>query len=465
MDSNDSSFQNSDDVHQEERMRRKAVLVEYPGLVENVGKCLETMGGIGKLSETFNNEKKRLELKFTPENLFCKPVFADEHATTGILLKIKLPRRRNTRSVEVPSESAEIVARVETCYRFTSMCDFQLLPIVKRDDERVEMIYNELIPTYRDNHSWLTENPSIPYFLPPLLFSRLDTVQHKTFRSSQITEKGATVQQFQERKKRSKHNVIASFNLHDALPDKMNPAAAEMLKVKFVSNDEYTTVKNLLQERPIWSRIALCYVSQVPVARLKVILPTLAFFFNSGPWRILWCRFGYDPRKHFESRHWQVLDYRLRNHVAAKNYVTRKSSHVLGSVNKASVSQKKFTKPTSGARGEEKESLVYSPYFEVGKMPEARQINYQYCDIRVPKIQEMLEKLPGPLYGTTCTEKSGWLPPGFEMQCRDIMNELIREHFQTEILKKEEMEESGEEESTGDEDSMLEETFEEMDID
>ncbi|XP_055710450.1 general transcription factor 3C polypeptide 5 [Phlebotomus papatasi] len=465
----DSNSGNSDESARgaaalESTVKKKTILVEYPGLVNNVDKCLRTLGGIGKLSETFGNEKKRLELKFTPENLYSKPVFADEHGTMGLLLKIKLPRRPLVNTVEVPSDRVEIVAKIESCYRFSGLCDFQLLPIVKRESGRVEMIYKELIPTYKDGYSWLTENPNVPYFLPPLLFSRMDTVQHKIFRPTYITEKGTVTPKFQQRKKRSRYNIFASFNLHDPFPDKMNPAAAEMLKIKFISTEEFNVVKGLFEERAIWSRMALCYVSNVSMSRLRVILPTLGFFFNSGPWRGLWCKFGYDPRKHFDSRHYQVLDYRLRNQVGARYYVSRKSSHVIGAVNKASVNKKTLRPKTEEEK--DAETQIYSPYFEEGKMPGARQVNYQYCDIRVAKIQEMLEKLPGPLHGTTCTERTGWLPPGFEMQCREIMNELLREHFQAEILKREEM--SGDEEMSSaeeEEDSTLDETFEEMDID
>lgn len=51
----------------------------------------------------------------------------------------------------------------------------------------------------------------------------------------------------------------------------------------------------------------------------------------------------------------------------------------------------------------------------------------QYCDIRVPKIQEMLDKIPTPLSGATCSEKSGWLPTNFDDQCREIISDIIRE--------------------------------------
>lgn len=39
----------------------------------------------------------------------------------------------------------------------------------------------------------------------------------------------------------------------------------------------------------------------------------------------------------------------------------------------------------------------------------------------------MLDKIPTPLSGATCSEKSGWLPANFDDQCREIISDIIRE--------------------------------------
>lgn len=38
----------------------------------------------------------------------------------------------------------------------------------------------------------------------------------------------------------------------------------------------------------------------------------VAYFYNSGPWRMTWVRFGFDPRKDPKARIYQTLDYRIR---------------------------------------------------------------------------------------------------------------------------------------------------------
>jgi len=38
----------------------------------------------------------------------------------------------------------------------------------------------------------------------------------------------------------------------------------------------------------------------------------------------------------------------------------------------------------------------------------------------------MLAKLPDPLPDIKCHEKRGWLPFGFDVQCREILNKQVR---------------------------------------
>lgn len=45
----------------------------------------------------------------------------------------------------------------------------------------------------------------------------------------------------------------------------------------------------------------------------------------------------------------------------------------------------------------------------------------------MPKIQEMLDKIPTPISGATCNEKTGWLPPNFDDNCREILTDTINE--------------------------------------
>jgi hypothetical protein len=51
---------------------------------------------------------------------------------------------------------------------------------------------------------------------------------------------------------------------------------------------------------------------KVVKCKLKVLLPLVAFYYLTGPWRCLWVRFGYDPRADPHAKMYQTLDFRLR---------------------------------------------------------------------------------------------------------------------------------------------------------
>lgn len=99
--------------------------------------------------------------------------------------------------------------------------------------------------------------------------------------------------------------------------------ALEQIKLKFISTDQFTAVKELFDRRPIVSKMVISYETKVPSDKLKYILPLLSFYYTSGPWRIMWVRYGYDPRKDFESRYYQQLDYRVRMHLGIRDHVRR----------------------------------------------------------------------------------------------------------------------------------------------
>lgn len=54
------------------------------------------------------------------------------------------------------------------------------------------------------------------------------------------------------------------------------------------------------------------------------------------------------------------------------------------------------------------------------------------------KIQDMLEKIPSPMAGATCNERTGWLPTGFDVVVRQIISnvikDLLRSHFRKEQI-------------------------------
>lgn len=105
------------------------------------------------------------------------------------------------------------------------------------------------------------------------------------------------------------------------------------------------------------------YETRMPRQKLKIILPALAYYYTTGPWRLMWVRFGYDPRKDFASRYYQNLDYRIRTSGLKEQIVLKRaqrSRELADSINatQASISD------------------AY-PYFDSERLPQSRQAFYR----------------------------------------------------------------------------------------
>ncbi|NXW38350.1 TF3C5 factor, partial [Phaetusa simplex] len=174
-------------------------------------------------------------------------------------------------------------------------------------------------------------------------------------------------------------------------------------------------------------------------------LPPCVFMQLTGPWRSLWVRFGYDPRKHPEAKIYQVLDFRIRcgmkygyapNDMPVKakrstyNYslpitVKKPVSHTV------SVHDLKQGLGTSGASGAKKPAssrykLKESIYvFREGALPPYRQMFYQLCDLNVESLQKIIHRNDGT--ESECTERDGWCLPKTSDDLRDSMSLMIKQ--------------------------------------
>ena len=59
-------------------------------------------------------------------------------------------------------------------------------------------------------------------------------------------------------------------------------------------------------DRPVWSTLALRNTLGVSREALRETLPFIAYKFRDGPWKGLWTRFGFDPRRDPKARALQV---------------------------------------------------------------------------------------------------------------------------------------------------------------
>ncbi|XP_076625514.1 general transcription factor IIIC subunit l(2)37Cd [Colletes latitarsis] len=531
------------------RFDRKFVAIKYPGNVINPDKAINTLGGIHGICTAVNTPNRRLELKFRPEEPYCKPACGDRYNTKGFLLRVRIKKsrikkieeterkqmeERSTRTMDLKNDQnnineqnnmdtqdteleynytenkdqeeqiitnlvdqiqgcsvstlddvgdssrkilssgsikdshalstdnntqftkhkknimptfdrakyedlsedkdyelpkLKILGRIDTEFRFRNLCDFQYLPMTqsKADPKKLECIYDKICPTNIPHHSWLKND--VPYFLPPAAFSRMGTVQQYVPK----TEVNSYPENIigKNRKRKTGFSNFIYFSTPE-VPTKPPIGIETALKIKFVQTKHFELMHKIFEERPIWSKNAIMYETKFSNDRLKILLPSVAYYFMTGPWKIMWVKLGYDPREDISARKYQTLDYRL------------KAMHGLGSTVKCKRSYSDYLLPCKSTPAGKKKAILSGTssqeqtlkkeqelnenvyIYREGTVPPSRQMFYQYCDVLVDDIQEMLAKLPDPLPGTRCHEKRGWLPSGFDVQCREIINKQVR---------------------------------------
>lgn len=138
-------------------------------------------------------DKKRLDLRFRPDDVFSKPIYGDLKPASGLLLKVVFRRRRR----DVPGPSTELDAEfneepqinvlgvVRSMFKFESththtsasctffrsralancllfcissgLCDYQYLTIAKNPTTgEAECIYDDIVPNRLLSPDWLT---------------------------------------------------------------------------------------------------------------------------------------------------------------------------------------------------------------------------------------------------------------------------------------------------------------------
>lgn len=230
------------------------------------------------------------------------------------------------------------------------------------------------------------------------------------------------------RQRRATHGISIPFSMTDPVPANPNEAAKDLVSSNLVTQEEASSIQELFRERPIWTLASIRARMRIFPRRLSFILATIAFYYSTGPWRNCFVRFGYDPRRNFESRFFQMVDYRVR---AGAGFKTE-----LGKCRQSGVSKRLqvLVKAESGDMQEEQIDINHQlrrkqAIFTHDTIPPFRARHYQFTDIHLPKIQDMLHKIPLPISGNLCNEKRGWLPTGFMEQCRDELTTVAQRNM------------------------------------
>ncbi|RVE65406.1 hypothetical protein OJAV_G00116200 [Oryzias javanicus] len=420
---------------------RKLVCVEYPAVVRNTDKMLETLGGEQTVSKTFADPNRRLELRFRPQDPFCHPACGNRLSSSNILLRVRRRvRRKDPKDTEI---QMEIVGIIGTTYKFQGQVDFQYLAVDSQGGTHTSL-YDKIILRKTETQEFF-EQP-VPYFLPPAIFSRLDNSMDYFYRP----EAHQTPQMYSNKnaiglnRARRPHNAIfVSFNDAEVPTECLKAARENWARCCLKDNDRLVEeqMKKMFESRPIWSRNAVKANINIHPEKLKLLLPLFAYYMVTGPWRSLWVRLGYDPRKDPESKKYQMLDFRMRcstKHGYSMSNILVKPKRSSLSYSLPIMLNKAVPQPTSVMDIPDQEnpstSRASAPssyqlkerayIFREGMLPLYRQMFYQLCDLDVDSIREMIEQSTGT--GQQCLERDGWCVAGTTDKLRDLISSMIK---------------------------------------
>ncbi|XP_065203114.1 general transcription factor 3C polypeptide 5 [Planococcus citri] len=382
--------------------------VEYPANVKNDDRMIQTLGGINTISNAFSSNNSKLECRFRPEDKFCKGTNGDKKDSSNFLMKVKIKRTIVKSEDGTCNESVqctpEVIGKVKEVFRFNNLADFQYLPIEKDETGEMVCLHDQIVPTKLEPVSWLDE-PTLSY-LPPASFARIDTVQ--PYLSSRPTD-DATHLTGRTRDRRSNFVKFVSHECKE-IPDIPNANTLRYLKTKLITEEQILKIKELFELRPVWTRNALSNITRINEVALKYLLALSAYHFTSGPFRISWVRFGYDPRKDPAAKKYQTVDYRIRGNVQTLLVERYPSRYAFRNKHKPWKDEKVNI---------EENCYVFKP----GYLPPHGQMFYQLCDIHIPEIQQKLETFDDCEYDL----KNGWLPEEFCDEIRKTIDKYILE--------------------------------------
>eukprot|EP00192_Tetraselmis_astigmatica_P005998 CAMPEP_0117651038 /NCGR_PEP_ID=MMETSP0804-20121206/1875_1 /TAXON_ID=1074897 /ORGANISM="Tetraselmis astigmatica, Strain CCMP880" /LENGTH=520 /DNA_ID=CAMNT_0005456981 /DNA_START=135 /DNA_END=1693 /DNA_ORIENTATION=- len=275
-------------------------VVHYPGLVRNVSRAMETLGGAATLAEALQKEGGELHLRFRPSDPYCHPLTGTCSTSAGrtrgrraLLLRIAT-RKRPASSMEDTHAEAEVsvIAQITTTVSFNGVADFQY---IQRPRQQPASIPPSQRSQPRADAPFGEEGQEL--MVVPPQFSRDDLPSDYSFRAARgrgMPSRTTTTK---------KHLLSIGWRQKTAIPLKL-----PVLGYKESSLD--LRLQALLAKRPIWTPALLAkHFDKGLKAALTTAIHRACYTFKMGPWGGLLIRRGLDPRSDPECRRWQGLRF------------------------------------------------------------------------------------------------------------------------------------------------------------
>ncbi|KAH7930260.1 hypothetical protein BV22DRAFT_1028484 [Leucogyrophana mollusca] len=439
--------------------------VEYPGYVKpsSVHLAVRNLGGQSSLDTAFKRTAAKndalLELNLRPGNPFSHPIPGDIVATNNILLKVVKRKRRKpiddtTGGEQVIGEyTAEAVGVIPKTARFRSMADYQYQP--DKNDPLVELrlamdrmdadaIRKYTIPEEKEDYAIQIGNlpPELDPALaeqsgqqrpttrsnlrlfPPPLFSRQAIPQNYNFKANPASMVTTAVNEEtgEERKRLINKGrwkglgPVAIAHSDPIIPE--GPSATALEAQPQMNQDLLKRLQELLEQRPIWTRVSLYNQFSPAEAReihnSKGLLPLVCYLFQDGPWRDTLVRFSYDPRKDSGARLYQRIYFRNANHPMERpSVIARRQEARTNALNSTrSVEQEE------AREADRRKSHIFD-----GVTITKETAAFQLCDIHDPMLKEMIEEEDD--LREVCDERDGW----FSAHAFERIKNVLRHKF------------------------------------
>lgn len=437
--------------------------LEFPGVVNNLDRMMDMIGGHDKLETVFNEPGSRLQLRFRPEDVYAHAVHGECIPVQQVLVRFKRKRLTYNDGSTEEVTTSEVIGVIESSFIFQSLCDLQYLPMKRVDggntskNPKYISIKENIIPSDPYNPENLDDkdfNPTAPLFILPTIFCRFDSpITDYNYRNGpEIKDKDLKdmIEQQREkavigkiRKSRSLQAHVVSFKSGQEVPTEASPDIITASEAGLANKELLPKMKEAFEERPVWTRHGLMFHLKCSLNELRYTLAMIAFNVIDGPWRNTWIVFGYDPRKNKDSVQYQTIDFRVR-----RTYNNKKIDELLLSNKRRTIMQYQIplqktigsrdktpaviasVMPSTSKRDEEQESrkdsqmqkLQRQVFFKPGIIPSNRQLVYQLMDIDLSEVKEMITKKSRK---DAPDDKDGWLPTGSVDRIRSEMKKTL----------------------------------------
>ncbi|EXJ93626.1 hypothetical protein A1O1_02018 [Capronia coronata CBS 617.96] len=331
------------------------ISVEHPCIVRNVDKAVEMLGGPKEIAQCLTvNTDRPLGLSFQPDDPASRTVMSYNRKTNNLLLRFTVPKRtgrKRKRGSDEPflehataplqrkdayhllrslkdnphRSQVEVVGGIRSTHVWRSMPDYVYS---SKGSTFLKELQTKILPQeYPRLKEWSlprTYGLADTETFPPPVWSTSSLPLNYTYRQNPAVKTVAdpvTGQKTLRNTQAPKKLLTYQCQYDDEKwPDTPNPDCTPLSQLPEPHRRVYSIMKDLFEERPIWSRRALLnrFPDDAPMFLARHLVAYVAFAIRSGPWRDTLCKLGVDPRKDRSYRKYQSVLIQLVSRYRAQ---------------------------------------------------------------------------------------------------------------------------------------------------